>query len=297
MALHCKTPTLTQANLDLCDYDQLWSTLRSLVPSPQIMPVKSNVEAWNKADKDSACVVYSGDLNFVDKTDGPIFQLQLKPMTTDRSTRISRKFGGDRILILGIPGMALKELPRHLRSDQESARKTIITWLYDSHHRFLGRTWCALYPKAQQTTSKARKDQLAAFNGIRHRVYLFAVDGHGFRRCSEDPGNSHVAMSRENLLEWFMPLKLNADQYCLKLYSRLAHGKPWYLCIHEFTDTMQAVSKTIPTVVFQPNEIVRTYHAYADSPGVRSLAHDRRVVDRCDCKLQSAASVMNDVGF
>ena len=190
------------------------------------MPVKSTLEAWHRADNDSACVVYSGDLTFADKNEGPIFQFHLKPMTIDRSTRVSRKFGGDRVLILGIPGMALKELPGHLKHDPEGVRKAIVTWLYESHHRFLGRTWCALYPKAQQATSKVRKDQLAAFNGIKHRVYLFAVDGQGFRRCPEDPGNCHVAMTRENFLEWFMPLKLNTVQYCLKLYSRLAHGKP-----------------------------------------------------------------------
>ena len=190
------------------------------------MPVKSKPEAWDRADKESACVVYSGDLTFADKTEESIFQFHLKPMTLDRSTRVSRKFGGDRVLILGIPGLARNELPISLKRDPDGAANAIIAWLYESYHHFLGRTWCALYPKAQKHKSKVGKDQLAAFNAPRHRVYLFAVDGQGFRGSSEDPRNGHVVVTREDFLEWFMPLKLNRDQYCLKLYSRLAHGIP-----------------------------------------------------------------------
>lgn len=198
------------------------------------MPEKSPEQAWDGAEADSSRVIFSGDLTFHERVGGSVFQFRLKPLKVDRSNRISRKFGGDRLFVLGIPSFDGRDLPPYMRSDAVTVRDAILSWLLGSDHQFLGRTWRAFFIKPQQTSTLVRKKNLAGFNEIKHRVYLFAVDGFGFRRRSGlaiphgELRNRRFAMTVNELLEWFMPFKLNAHQPCLKLFSRLKQGKSLY---------------------------------------------------------------------
>jgi len=198
------------------------------------MPERSPDHAWDKAEVDCARVIFSGDLKFTEKGGGPVFHFQLKPLKVDKSNRFSRKFGGDRLFVLGLPSLEPRDLPSYLKSNAVTVRDAIIWWLHSANHQFLGRTWRAFYIKPQHISTNIRKKNLASFNEVKHRVYLFAVDGYGFRRRSEvavlqaESRKRHVAMTVNDLLEWFMPFKLNAHQPCLKFFSRLKQGKHWY---------------------------------------------------------------------
>jgi len=212
------------------DYEQLWSLLKFQSLDGKVMPERSPEQAWDRAEVDSSHVTFSGDLKFNERVGGPVFQFQLKPMKVDRSSRISRKFGGDRLFILGIPSFDARDLPLYLRSDAVTVRNGILSWLVGTDHQFLGRTWRAFYVKPQPSSTMVRKKNLANFNEIKHRIYFFAVDGYGFRRRSGlgiphgELRNRRNAMTVNELLEWFMPFRLNAHQPCLKLFSRLRQG-------------------------------------------------------------------------
>ena len=93
------------------DYEQMWSLLRLQLSNGNIMPEKSPENAWKKAEEDSSRVIISGDIKFNEKVGGPVFQFQLKPLKLDKSSRVSRKFGGDRLFVLGIPSIDTKDLP------------------------------------------------------------------------------------------------------------------------------------------------------------------------------------------
>ena len=210
------------------DYAYLWSTLTSVNTGEHVKPEKSNAEAWAKAEEEPHHVVFAGDLKFTNDPGRPIFQLQLKPLKKDRSYRLARKFGGDRFFVLGIPGLTERDLPAHLRKFSEHARNTIISWLLESDHHFLGRHWRAFFVKPQPLP----KNRKANPNDIRYRIYLFAVDGQDFQHRSnlvEAKRNSrqeykHITMTVQELLQWLIPFEMNTDQSCLKLFARITLG-------------------------------------------------------------------------
>ncbi|MCJ1473561.1 hypothetical protein MMC13_002212 [Lambiella insularis] len=287
IVLHYKVPISDlpmSVHQSICDYDKLWSRLTSITQHGQVMPERSAAEAWVKAESKPENVVFAGDLTFGSDPRGPIFQFQLKPLKTDRSYRLGRKSGGDRFFVLGIPGLGDSDLPHHLRNDATNVRSAIITWLLEDDHHLLGRTWRAFFVKSQQTTTKVRKTNLTSFNSIRHRIFLFAVNGLGFRRrtrlvdATREHQPSPVEMPVSELIQYVMPLDKNMDQLCLKLFARIA----------------LAVSSTIPTLVFKPSEIIRTTDAVASAAKVRMLSTDRYFVENDRNMSQLPSAVMND---
>ncbi|MCJ1401803.1 hypothetical protein MMC11_005020 [Xylographa trunciseda] len=287
VALYYDVPisTLPTCSSNAADgYDDFWSAITSMNTGVVVMPEKSNLEAWSRAEKDPEDVVFAGDLKFSNDIRAPMFQLQLKPLKTDRSYRLARKFGGDRFFILGIPGLTERELPSYLRSGAGSVRSAIISWLLETEHHFLDRTWRAFFVKPQQTSTKVRKAKISSFNSIRHRIYLFAVDGRGFKRRSRLTRSSsateggHVAMTVQELLEWIIPFEQNADQSCLKLFARIS----------------LALTNTVSTVEFKPREILRTVDAYSGWPDTRRLPRDRHDIGRTFVGSVLSSNVMND---
>ncbi|MCJ1285441.1 hypothetical protein MMC26_004781 [Xylographa opegraphella] len=266
------------------DYDDFWSAITSVSTGNAVMLEKSNREAWLRAENDTENIVFAGDLKFSDDLRRPIFQLQLKPLKIDRSYRLARKFGGDRFFILGIPGLTERELPSYLRADADSIRDSIISWLLETEHHFLDRTWRAFFVKPQQTSTKVRKAKLSIFNSIRHRIYMFAIDGRDFKRRSRSTRSSianecgHVAMTKEELLKWIIPFEQNLHQSSLKLFARIS----------------LALTNTIAAVEFKPSEILRTADAYSGYADVRRLTQDRHDVGRTFIGSMISRNVMND---
>ncbi|MCJ1394492.1 hypothetical protein MMC18_007370 [Xylographa bjoerkii] len=266
------------------NYEDFWSGITSKNTGNAVMPEKSNTEAWSRAENEPENVVFAGDLKFLNDIRRPVFQLQLKPLKTDRSYRLARKFGGDRFFILGIPGLTERELPSYFRSEAGTVRSAIISWLLDTEHHFLDRTWRAFFVKSQETSTRVRKAKISSFNSIRHRIHMFAVDGRGFKRRSRLTRSSsandggHVAMTVKELLEWIIPFEQNEDQSCLKLFARIP----------------LALTNTVSTVEFKPCEILRTADAFAEWPDARHLSRDRHDIGRTFVGSTLSSNVMND---
>ena len=242
------------------------------------MPERSSRAAWNRAENFNG-VSLSGGLAFADKPN--LLRFTLNPLRIERTYRLGREFGNDRFCILSFPGLSSSDLPQSLRSDPVATRQALITWLTETSHQFLDRSWRAFLPKPAPMKRSLRLGQPSQAND-RFRIHMFAEDGPGFRSEKQEgemeprAGTStHQKMTREQLLEWFMPAKLNRLQTALKFFARLQLG----------------VSKTIPTVVFKPNEIIRTRDALAHNPCVRKLKNGPTTQGRGD---QPESAVMND---
>ncbi len=193
------------------------------------MPERSNPTAWDRAGKDFQGVALTGKLKILDQKKGGIFEFSLNPLKAEPSNRLSRQFGSDRFSIFGMPGLDRDGLPTYLKSNAGPAREAIIKWLVESDHHFLGRTWRAFYTKPDDS-KKRQKALKSKEDKTRHRVYFFAENGPGFRqgprRGEPDPRLlDRPSMSVKDMIEWFMPAKVNDDQSCLKFYARLSLGQ------------------------------------------------------------------------
>ena len=247
------------------------------------LPERSSLRAWGKAEGDFRNVSLSGELRFVDQAGGPLFEFGLRPLKTDASYRLARKFGGDRIFILSLPGLDTEDLPKYLRPCSAMVRETIIRWVVDYDHYFAGRRWRAFYAKPE-VNKKSGRGMPKKPNEPKYRIFMFAEDGNDFRRAEVkgevDPRNpAHTPISISGMINWFMPAAKNRDKQCLKFFARLA----------------LAVSSTRPTVVFTPLEIIRSDDARADNPRTRRLdmkrSEEKRIRGISD---KSTANVMND---
>ena len=266
-------------------YDELWSSLRAIVqPHGVIMPERSDLTAWDRAGTGFHGVALTGKLSLLNQQKGPMWGFALHPLKIESTYRLSRRFGSDRFFILVMPGLDRDGLPPYLRANPGPARETIIKWLVECDHYFLGRKWRVFYPKPE-FSKKSLKAMKGKADKHRHRVYFFAEDGIGFRQ--EPPSGEtdprildRPIMTVEDMIEWMMPSKLNEDQPCLKFFARLALG----------------VSSTTPSVVFKPDEIFRADDARADSPCQRRLNRKRSDEKKTQTKKSKSKSpVTNDV--
>ena len=81
------------------------------------------------------------------------------------------------------------------------------------------------------------------------------------------------------MIEWFMPFQQNLDKQSLKFFARLQLG----------------LSATYPTLVFDPNQIIRSDDAYADSPCKRRLDINRSEAKKTGrIRVTNESNVMND---
>ena len=193
------------------------------------MPERSSPTAWDRAGKDFQGVAITGKFNVLDQQKGGLFEFSLNPLKAEPTYRLSRQFGSDRFAVFGIPGLDHDGLPNYLKSSDGPAREAIINWLKESDHHFLGRTWRAFFSKPE-VSKKRQKALKSQDNKTRFRVYFFAENGPGFRqgprRGEPDPRLlDRPSMSVTDTVEWFMPAKVNEDQYCLKFYARLSLGQ------------------------------------------------------------------------
>ncbi len=227
MSMYCKLPIDLFSSCiseSINEYEKLWSSLASVATSLNaILPEKSSLRAWEKAQNNFENVCLAGDLKFPDHASSSIFHLSLKPLKVEQSFRLARKFGGDRFCILSIPGM--EKVPPYLKMEPAIVRARIVDLLAQTDISFLGRRWRAFYLKPDS----GKKNRQNFLNDTKYRVYLFARDGDGFRReeakSEQDMGNqNHIKMELGDMLNWFMPFKNNLDQSCLKLFARLALG-------------------------------------------------------------------------
>ena len=264
------------------EYDTLWLKMSMIAKHHHLpMPERSHSFAWQKACTRSPEVKYSGTVTFTGLKEGPLFKFRLGPLRYERSYRVARRFGSDRFLILSFPIIRREDLPPVLQVDFKSSKDAIISWLLESIHHFLGREWRVFLVKPSDRAKKVRSSLSVVTNDTCLRVFLFATNGADFHPTHHqgelDPRKSpHREMKVEELVNWFMPLANNKNQPALKLYSRLN----------------LAVSGTIPTVSFEPWQVVRTRNAVASRPHRRDLYLDR--FENGSSSFASKGPVMND---
>ncbi|MCJ1313593.1 hypothetical protein MMC25_007272 [Agyrium rufum] len=261
----------------IAKYEELWTMLRPLAGS-SVLPERSNPKAWDKAEGSWDGVALTGELTFLPAENGPLLGFQLKPLKLETSFRLSRKFGGDRFLVLGLPGLSAGDMPKHLQPHAESVRIAVVNWLVNTEHHILDRRWRAFFVKPQPTTKKTKSSKVAR-DAARFRVYLFAVNGYDFVGLQAKlKSNRHMAMTVREMLDWFMPPSENRKQPALKFFARLALG----------------VSTTIPTVTFEPWQIIRSDDAFSHTPSRRSLDLARNIEKRRVLGKNPDGVVMND---
>lgn len=248
------------------------------------MPERSSLAAWDQAEHDFGDVSLGGRLQFPDEDSrGPLLRFTLSPLRIEKTYRLSRQFASDRFLLVNLPGLSGGDLPSELRhrDDAVTARQTLLDWIVNTEHCILGRKWRAFFvkqdkgPKAQNSNRKPKDD--------RFKMYMFAEDGPGFRRGPSigeiDPRQPREYINVQDMLNWFMPADPNKDQSALKLFARLQLG----------------VSKTIPTITFTYQQIIRTDDARADKPQRRKLNRKRSEEKNYWVKIpQDTSAVMND---
>ena len=267
------------------DYEDLWSSLRSIAKlHEKTMPERSSLLSWSRAGESFEGVALSGDLKFIEQQGSPIFEFRLKPLKIEQSYRFSRRFGSDRFCAISIPGIDSGDLPSYLKHDPCKARETIVKWLIDTTHYFLGRSWKVFFVKPDEGNRKTKRKNQDSFNEAKYRIFFFAEDGDDFKQEGQfgelDPRKpDHSPMTVQDLIQWFMPASENTNQSSLKFFDRLRLG----------------LTSTWSTVEFKPSEIIRSDDARADDPSTRRLNPERSEEKKAGSKEStSKAPVMND---
>ena len=276
------------------NYVSLWSSLSKIIQAHnQNPPERSPLTAWSKAVNQFHGVSLSAKLTFSDSSQlsTTVFDVQYFPMKMETSYRLSRHFGGDRFLVLAIPGFIPKDLPACFKAHAAGFRDAFVKWIVTEEHRIFGRRWRAFYVRPE--SSKKIRKGVRGIGESKFRVYLFAVDGHGFEKSQMPtkyrvPGEfderispilHRMQISVQQMIEWFIPLKQNQDKQSLKSFQRLKLG----------------LTSTCRTVTFTPSQIIRSDDAYADSPCERRLdtrQSEAKKTGRNGAK--NSSNVMND---
>lgn len=221
----------------LRDYNVLWNYLKSL---PELegkrFPERVNAEVWkltSMQNQPRLCgVSMVSSLSFQDRKGKPPFRLELQPLSIDRTSRLSRRFGCDRFLKVAIPFLADLNFKETLKNSAGDWKFMTEEWISSMPHSFLGRTWQWFFvkdaPKKNVTshTSKAKKTSLSKL----HHHYFFATMSPDFRERRTLAGGQSLVDGGTNLdlsamLRWLIPFEANKEQLYLKLFSRISLGQ------------------------------------------------------------------------
>ncbi|KAK2870547.1 hypothetical protein FQN49_003113 [Arthroderma sp. PD_2] len=223
-------------NIPLTDmsYDEFW---QALCRDPKTVLEKTRSDIWKlsignfKEPETEKMVVLSGQIVWKDKA----LTLALNPLKLEQSHRFARRFGADRFLEVTFPSTN----PDKQCKDAQLLRKVLSEWLSDKEHHLLGRIWRAFFIEDYKSKSKAAGE-------ARSKVFLFAVDGNDFLKLPpglsplDQPSEYHTPMTREQLVNWHIPLHMNKHQQDCKLFNRIRLG----------------LSRTSPTITLLPEEVI-----------------------------------------
>jgi hypothetical protein len=225
---------------DFSDYDKLWLFLRDL---PQLQgktfPPRSERAAWEAAKTGFTSngaglelgVILSGSLTF-DMSDSmsPLFQFRLRPLTLDKTHRLSRRLGEDRFIQIDMPHLQGRFLPKLLQGDR--GQDFLLKWLVGRRHWLFGRCWRVFHCKPKERKEKGeKKKKKDKPSDPAHCVYFFAVDGQGIFPSGsstsmrfEPPEERHTVIEIDALLNMVRLTRKNQNQSYLKLFSRTSLG-------------------------------------------------------------------------
>lgn len=217
------------------DYKTLWDFLLHLpILEGKPFPDKSDPLAWEAANGDytykGSGVMLGGSLKFNYSSEtGPFFQFRLKPLSLDRRCRLGRKLGEDRFLVLDMPHLNGKDVPKVLQG--EDCQDLLWDWLEGGPHWLFGRSWKPFSTKTKeektkQEKKKAKKERMDKKKEVSHSVTFFAVSGHGLGQQFQSPGGQHRPnIEIPKLLNYYVRLtRKNKHHPFLKLFSRTTLG-------------------------------------------------------------------------
>ncbi|KAF2143357.1 uncharacterized protein K452DRAFT_357687 [Aplosporella prunicola CBS 121167] len=222
------------------DYDTLWEYF-SRHPACHILPRKGQIDAWKATGTSDMKLKASLSVN--SSNSGLLFELNPEPLRVEESCRFQRAFGGDRFLYLEIPPLNEKSMPNHLKKQDGNLSERIQEWLLEPKD-FLGRTWKVFHYEDVKKKKSLRRP--TGEIGTR-RVVLFA-----------ESGIDIPTKSVGELIHWFMPLHLNAQQTFAKAYARLSLG----------------LTTTKPGLVFKPSQVRFVRDAVPDDTPEYDLYRD-----------------------
>ena len=203
----------------MTDLEHLWAALAEYADTYKAsLPIKSSSKAWktillSRNDLQYGTLSFTGVVSFGSSPKEPLLNIKLNPLSLERSNRLKRKYGSDRLLVLEFPSLEAGSLPNHLKADPSNVRLAFIEWLITSSHYLLGREWRAFYVKSKPRKKSTEKPTYT------WRVYFFAVDGVGFKNYVDTIAPKCTSI--EQMLDWFFGIADNQDQFSLKLFSRL----------------------------------------------------------------------------
>lgn len=273
ICLHCKVGLDDETSRNI-QYNPAWAMMtitdlwRSLAKLPAFQgkdfPERPSPEAYTAAmtknfEANGSVVIMSANLEFnPDNKHGPLFLVDMKPLRFDQGCRLTRKFGPDRFFEVLFPSPTSTGAPPMVKA--EGGAEAIIRWVTSTPHELVGRQWRAFYAKDAGYRKPARDFRLGPDikPTFKERIHFFAEAGQGLRRATDSKINrssqftssnssmaagsvTHTEMKVSQMLGWLLELHRpkNQQQPVLKLFSRVQLG----------------LSKTTPTVVFEPHQI------------------------------------------
>ena len=271
---------LPSDNTPILDYEMMWTHIESLKKrSPDIkLPRRGPAKAWLSAIGDFGGISLNGRLIMNKLGSGSLFSLALEPLDFDNTCRFQRAYGGDRFLYLKVP--RLNRLPPFLRGQENHVRSKLLEWL-SVEKRFLGRFWRVFHIEPYKAKKTGRR--LEREKEFQYRIILFATRGSDIPtkmatlQSSSAHYSSKAETSVEELVRWFMPVdKVLCQSFC-KAYARLDLG----------------FSRTIPTIVFRPDQVRRASDILADG-SLEDTIFDDPDFDWQSARQQNFTRVMND---
>ena len=193
--------------LPIFDNDEnLWSYHESLRAQGLILPPPPSRSAWQAAGRGSELVAHTGRVMFDTGRSQSFLKLVLDPLQLETtSNRFFRHFGAHRFLKLIIPSFG--RIPQPLKLNRNHIDPRVQEWLNMPDKELMGRKWTAFHTRARKR--KKSKSKFTEDEDEGYEVMFFATEGLDLPR-----------ISAHELLNWFMPFKLNYKQSSCKAFAR-----------------------------------------------------------------------------
>lgn len=162
---------------------------------------------------------------------GCVFKLDILPICYEKSCLLQRMYGSDRFLYLTFPSFSDGKPERFSREQMAQIEKQWKLWITQTHN-FLGRRWQVFYIEPTKKKSNTRSTDTSD-----KRVILFATEGVGLE-----------TIGIGKMINRFFNFFRNKEQNFCKAFARLE----------------LALSRTIPTLVFKPSQIIRIRDRLSD---------------------------------
>ncbi|KAI4662225.1 uncharacterized protein J4E79_004514 [Alternaria viburni] len=240
------------------DAEAFWSFIDEHRKIPRMKLRESN-RLWQAAKRDFDGFTFRGHINLSPKRTGPILNLTLLPVQSDRSCRLERMFGSDRFLYLYTPVFDFSETNRFTGERLQQICNQFQAWLLTEHH-FLNRKWRVFHVEDVKKPKTARPKDMV----YDKRIVLFATEGCGI----EQP------YSVGQMLDRFLPFHINRHQSFCKAFARIELG----------------LSRTTSTLCFETSQIIHVDDDLATNDPEDTMYNDS------DLEWQAIpdGSVMND---